>query len=60
MDHIFLFFYNAVTAYLTGIGINLTDSIDINILVYVISYILGVFLFALPIYIVYKIIRSVF
>lgn len=60
MDYVFLLFYNAVSTYLSGIGVNLTDSVDVNMITYIISYITGILLLAAPIYIVYKIIRSIF
>lgn len=60
MDYVFLFFYNAVSTYLSFIGVNLTDSVDVNMITYVISYVIGILLFIAPIYIVYKIIRSIF
>ena len=60
MNYVFLFFYNAVSTYLSFIGVNLTDSVDVNMITYIISYIIGILLFAAPIYIIYKIIRSIF
>lgn len=60
MDYIFLFFYNAVSAYLNHIGVNLTNSVDVNTIIYIISFVMGILLSVFPIYIVYKIIRSIF
>lgn len=60
MDYIFNFLYEIINTYLDSQGISLISYGETYALVHVISYLFGLFLFAVPLLVILKIIWSVF
>lgn len=60
MDYIFNFLYEIINTFLTSQGVSLISYGDTYALVRVISYLFGLFIFSVPLLVIFKIIRSIF
>lgn len=60
MDYIFNFLYEIINTFLTSQNVSLISYGETYALVRVVSFLFGIFVFAIPLFLVFKIIRSIF